>query len=187
MAIGTRLRIARKYARLTQAELSEKSGVKQAMISKLETNKSRETSSIVPLAVACGVRPEWLHYGDGPMVGDSSEASPAQPAPKEAATDTDRELYKPRVQHEADLIGAYRALDEDAKDFLWGSISREASRIANNPLLALLLKRVSRGDRQKQDRELELAQKRHKGADNKSSKHPPSDARGGRNKSKRVA
>lgn len=160
MTIGSRLKIARKYAKLTQEKLSERSGVKQAMISKLETNKSRETSSIVPLAVACGVRPEWLHSDDGPMVGDSTEASPVQPAPQKAATNPDLELYMPRVQHEADLVCCYRGLDEDAKDLLWGFVSREAARISKSQLLTKLLGRISREDRIRQDKELENAQKR---------------------------
>lgn len=70
-ALSERLRIARKRAVLTQAQLAEKSGVKQQMISKLETGRSQETADIVPLAIAMQVRPEWLSTGKEPMTEHS--------------------------------------------------------------------------------------------------------------------
>ena len=65
--LALRIKKARNHAGLTQNELHEKSGVAQQMISKLELGKSSETSKLVQLAVACGVRPEWLATGQGPM------------------------------------------------------------------------------------------------------------------------
>lgn len=68
--LGERLKIAREQAGLTQQELEAKSGVKQATISKLELgkNKTEETAYGVHLAVACGVRPQWLVLNEGPML-----------------------------------------------------------------------------------------------------------------------
>jgi transcriptional regulator with XRE-family HTH domain len=78
MSLGGRPRKAREYAgramgskrKLSQKQLAERSGVSQQMISKLELGLSKETSGIVALAVYCGVRPEWLSNGTGPMVGE---------------------------------------------------------------------------------------------------------------------
>lgn len=68
--LGERLRIARQHAGLTQEELSQKSGVTQAAISKIELcrNKTDNTAFGVQLAVACGVRAEWLVLESGPML-----------------------------------------------------------------------------------------------------------------------
>jgi transcriptional regulator with XRE-family HTH domain len=52
---------------MTQRQLAEASGVKQQMISKLEVGRASETSDIVSLAKALGVRSEWLHSGEKPM------------------------------------------------------------------------------------------------------------------------
>lgn len=68
--LGERLFLARQHAKLTQQELSAKSGVTQAAISKIELgkNKTDNTSFGVQLAVACGVRAEWLVLNSGQML-----------------------------------------------------------------------------------------------------------------------
>ena len=68
--LGERLRLAREYAGITQVELEQRSGVKQATISKIELgkNKSEDTTFGVHFAVACGVRAEWLVLGIGEML-----------------------------------------------------------------------------------------------------------------------
>jgi transcriptional regulator with XRE-family HTH domain len=65
MNIGDRLRQARLEAGLTQSQLAEASVISQQMISKIERGASVGTTSLVPLALTCGVRPEWLHTGIG--------------------------------------------------------------------------------------------------------------------------
>lgn len=65
MSIGNRLRQARLDAGLSQFSLAEQSGISQQMISKIERGESSSTTVLVPLAIACGVRPEWLHAGQG--------------------------------------------------------------------------------------------------------------------------
>ncbi len=68
MKFGARLKVAREYAKLTQSELATKSGVSQVTISKIEREESDSSSFTVQLAVACGVRPEWLAIEQGEMV-----------------------------------------------------------------------------------------------------------------------
>lgn len=55
------------------------------MISKLESGQSKETAGIVALALACGVRPEWLFNGSGSM---RTEAARGPPLAEAAVSDT---------------------------------------------------------------------------------------------------
>src|SRR5262245_39774206 len=68
MTLGSRLRQARKAAKLTQPELADLSRVSQKTISKIERGDQDSSGSLVQLAQACGVRPEWLATGELPMV-----------------------------------------------------------------------------------------------------------------------
>lgn len=64
---GSRLRLARKNARLTQAELSKKTGIPQSTISTAE--REGHGSGETPVyAQACGVSALWLAKGDGEML-----------------------------------------------------------------------------------------------------------------------
>ncbi|AWL03381.1 peptidase S24 [Massilia oculi] len=72
MSIGTRVKQARKAAKLTQIELAKKSNLKQSSISDLEVGKSQGTTNLASLAAALGVSALWLETGKGPM-------SPEQP------------------------------------------------------------------------------------------------------------
>lgn len=67
--IATRLRYARKLRKLGQVKLAELSGVKQPSISELETGESRSFrgNTLVALAKALKVNPEWLQHGKGAM------------------------------------------------------------------------------------------------------------------------
>jgi phage repressor protein C with HTH and peptisase S24 domain len=69
MSIGTRVKQARKAAKLTQAELASRTGLKQSSISDLEVGKSQGTTFIASLAAALGVNPLWLETGKGQMTG----------------------------------------------------------------------------------------------------------------------
>lgn len=68
MTLGAILIAARKYAGLTQDQLAEKSGVKQGTISKIERGETSQSTNTVRLAMACGVRSEWLAEEQGEMV-----------------------------------------------------------------------------------------------------------------------
>lgn len=67
--IALRLRHARKVRKLTQQELALKSGIKQGSISDLERGESKtfRGNTLVAIANALNVRPEWLSHGRGPM------------------------------------------------------------------------------------------------------------------------
>ncbi len=85
--VGTRIRAARKGARLTQVELAKALGVEQAFLSKLELGKSDpRASALATIAEACGVTTDWLLFGrgDGPPMPE-----PAEAAETPAAADTE--------------------------------------------------------------------------------------------------
>jgi transcriptional regulator with XRE-family HTH domain len=64
---GERLYKARTHAKLSQPQLSRLAGVSQGNIGELEW-KGDGSMAVVRLAMACGVRPEWLAEGDGEMI-----------------------------------------------------------------------------------------------------------------------
>ncbi len=61
--LGENLKALRKARKLTQKELAKKSGVKQSVISDLETGTAKTTGSILELANALGVTAEELKKG----------------------------------------------------------------------------------------------------------------------------
>lgn len=69
MTLASRLKQARKYAKLSQVELAEKLKglMTQQNISLLESGTTGGTEYIVQLALACHVSPTWLATGDGEM------------------------------------------------------------------------------------------------------------------------
>jgi SOS-response transcriptional repressor LexA len=68
MKLSDRLKQARAHAKLSQKQLAEQSGMTQQMISKLERGEAYETSGLIKLAQAMGVRPEWLDSEQGEML-----------------------------------------------------------------------------------------------------------------------
>lgn len=68
MTFGERLRMARKYADLTQEQLGEMAECGQGVISKIERGDQESSAYVVRLARACGVSPDWLHDETGPML-----------------------------------------------------------------------------------------------------------------------
>lgn len=68
MRYGERLKKAMKHANLKQHELAANAGIKQPSLSHL-INDPKVTGSefTVQLAIACGVRPEWLAMEQGEM------------------------------------------------------------------------------------------------------------------------
>ncbi|WOE32150.1 MULTISPECIES: XRE family transcriptional regulator [unclassified Acinetobacter] len=61
--LGENLRKIRKAKKMTQKDLALKSGVKQSVISDLETGNAKTTGSILELAAALGVTAEELKKG----------------------------------------------------------------------------------------------------------------------------
>lgn len=67
MTLADRIRAAREHSGLSQTDLAVAVGATQPMISKLERGKIDETSLLIKIAGATGVRPQWLDSEDGPM------------------------------------------------------------------------------------------------------------------------
>ena len=69
--LGKNKKKIRKAKKMTQKDLAQKSGVKQSVISDLETGNAKSTGSILELANALGVTAEELKKG---VVGDALES-----------------------------------------------------------------------------------------------------------------
>lgn len=85
--IGKRVRFARKSLGLTQQQLADKAGVRQQTVSQLERGVNASSTSLVAIARALDVTPEWLESGTGPMhpprweqLADLSKLPPAAAA-----------------------------------------------------------------------------------------------------------
>jgi len=61
--LGENLKKLRKAKKMTQKDLAQKSGVKQSVISELETGIAKSTGSILELASALGITAEELRKG----------------------------------------------------------------------------------------------------------------------------
>ncbi|MDD0974949.1 helix-turn-helix domain-containing protein [Pseudomonas fontis] len=80
MELKDRLKQARKHAQLTQVELAERAGIKQASVSEIERGLTRTSGHLVKLATICGVDPVWLSEGTGDMQGvDESNVEQGPP------------------------------------------------------------------------------------------------------------
>lgn len=72
MTLGQRLREARKDAKLSQAELAKRVGIKQPTLSDLENDVTKGSTAIATIAAALGVSALWLAEGRGPRRGNES-------------------------------------------------------------------------------------------------------------------
>lgn len=98
MELKDRLKQARKNAGLTQVELADRAGIKQASISEIERGLTRTSGHLIKLARICGVDPVWLSEGVGLPEG-KSETQP------EKATST--------IESNAVLLGPFDVWDDD--------------------------------------------------------------------------
>lgn len=75
MKYGERLKAARKFAGITQADLVKEIGniITQAGVSFLENGDSTGSEYTVQFAIKCGVRPEWLASESGEMLNSSKK------------------------------------------------------------------------------------------------------------------
>ena len=62
-----RLKMARKNAKVTQAQLAKLVGTTQGSISDLESGRNRTTTNLVAIAGILNVNPTWLSTGKGEM------------------------------------------------------------------------------------------------------------------------
>lgn len=83
MALGHRVREARKARGMTQTELADKVGVTPAAIQALESRDSDSSRYAVAIATTLNVNPEWLSKGLGPrdLTNVDVAAVPAFPYP----------------------------------------------------------------------------------------------------------
>ncbi|MEO5333247.1 MAG: LexA family transcriptional regulator [Magnetococcus sp. YQC-5] len=65
--LSDRIKTARKFANLTQKQLSDRVGISQTAVHKLEIGRSRSSRRTVTIALTCGVDPIWLDTGRGEM------------------------------------------------------------------------------------------------------------------------
>jgi transcriptional regulator with XRE-family HTH domain len=68
MTFGKRLRAARLHAKLTQDQLGDLAECGQGVISKIERGDQDTSTYTVMFARICGVSPDWLYDGTGPMI-----------------------------------------------------------------------------------------------------------------------
>lgn len=73
MKLAMRIRVARQYAKLSQAELAQKLGISRGAVANWESANDAHpaTSRMVKLAVLTGVSVEWLVTGRGRMTHES--------------------------------------------------------------------------------------------------------------------
>lgn len=69
-----RLKMARKNAKVTQAQLAKLVGTTQGSISDLESGRNRTTTNLVAIAGILNVNPTWLATGQGQMKPRTSMA-----------------------------------------------------------------------------------------------------------------
>lgn len=73
---GKRLKTARKNAGFTQVQLAQAVGLGQSTLAGLE-KEGFGSSHVATIAAACGVSPQWLQSGEGPMLPEAGESAPA--------------------------------------------------------------------------------------------------------------
>jgi transcriptional regulator with XRE-family HTH domain len=115
MSIGTRVKEARKAAKLTQEELSKRSGLKQSTISDLEVGKSQGTTYLASLAAALGVNAMWLETGRGPREAGQATRGQEEPGILDLKAETVAELR---------LLGVYRLANDREREAIDNLIKR---------------------------------------------------------------
>jgi len=65
-SLGDRLRCQRRERGWTQEQLATKADTSQAVIQKIENGRSLRPRKIDALAIALGVSPSWLLFGEDP-------------------------------------------------------------------------------------------------------------------------
>lgn len=123
MSIGTRVREARKRAKMTQAQLAAKVGMSQGSLSELESGESAGTTLIASIAAALGVSALWLESGKG--VAETSATAPGAASQKTA-------LMILAFEDEAGLLDLFRRTDDRGRFEIIKLATREANRVAGS-------------------------------------------------------
>ncbi len=116
MELKDRLKQARKNAGLTQAELADRVGIKQASVSEIERGLTRTSGYLVQLAQACGVDPVWLSEGKGSVdrtrpVANATMLGPISVWDDDTPLDDD-EVYVPFLKEVELSAGSGRTIIE---------------------------------------------------------------------------
>jgi phage repressor protein C with HTH and peptisase S24 domain len=128
-----RVKAARKFAGLTQGELAERIGIKQASISDLERGKSASSSYNASIARACGVNPYWLETGQGEMLAEGS-TEPTSGMDNVARLPTQR-------ANEIEIVGDLSVWDSDTPledDEVYVPLYKEVELSAGNGSTAIM-------------------------------------------------
>jgi len=108
---GSRVRLARSLAKLTQKELASRVGMSQGALSELESAGFSSTLT-VQIAHACGVDVQWLATGDG-SPGGLPATTDRQPIPLDNNPDYPA-VRRVRIKASAGVNGyAVEHMDED--------------------------------------------------------------------------
>lgn len=104
MNLAERIIAAREHLGVTQAELAKRVQLSQQAIQKLESGKSESSRRLTEIAVACGVRPEWLSNESGSMLATQvqvkDEGAPYQAAPQSRSQTLTLDADKLRIATE---------------------------------------------------------------------------------------
>lgn len=103
-----RLVLARRHARMTTGQLAKTVGCSQSAISQLERNPGRTSRYFWDIANACGVRPEWLINGLGPML----------PGAKDVDVTADVEMFRRASPEDKTVFFTYQSLTPEQKAVL---------------------------------------------------------------------
>jgi len=102
MKLNERVITAREHAGLTQAKLANLAKLSQQAIQKLESGKSNSSRRLTQVALACGVRPEWLASGTPPMYLSDNQTTLATKTAYRIAH-LEAEKYFPDVLHAIEI------------------------------------------------------------------------------------
>ena len=132
---GSRLRLARKNARLTQAGLSKKTGIPQSTISTAE--REGHGSGETPVyAQACGVNVMWLAKGDGEMLNFDTNKLLAVESIASGAININVNRQAPTSAH--DVATALMSLISRVEPGRRDAVASLLSSLARNPSDSLL-------------------------------------------------
>ncbi|MDH0638221.1 helix-turn-helix transcriptional regulator [Pseudomonas sp. GD03860] len=120
MELKDRLKQARKSAGLTQVELAERAGIKQASVSEIERGLTRTSGYLVKLAQICGVDPIWLAEGTGTAESSASKSNATMLGPISVWDDDtpleDDEVYVPFLKEVELSAGSGRTVIEKSSN-----------------------------------------------------------------------
>lgn len=128
MELKDRLKYARKRAELTQSELAERAGIKQASVSEIERGLSRTSAYLVKIATVCGVDPLWLAEGTG------------SPDAGERTTDREEARLSSADQVRSMLARIGKGLPDEARSKILAAVDDSSGQVSVMPAEAPALK-----------------------------------------------